>query len=154
MSKESFLPSLPVDDKAADDFHVVRPPVPLPRSRSPPSNEVNPPEKPKRNTTVSARLVPKKLLGDDPFSGKTGLDFHDDTIDTDAGPEEALNINLIHQHPPTDPVEMYNDELNDSVATVDLFNDRTVEISPVERATVLTEGYGTPLTNNLRRDRL
>ena len=154
MSKESFLPSLPVDDKAADDFHVVRPPVPLPRSRSPPSNEVNPPEKPKRNTTVSARLVPKKLLGDDPFSGKTGLDFHDDTIDTDAGPEEALNINLIHQHPPADPVEMYNDELNDSVATVDLFNDRTVEISPVERATVLTEGYGTPLTNNLRRDRL
>jgi len=149
MSKESFLPSLPIDDKAAHDFHVVRPPVPLPRGRSPTLNEMNPPEKPKRNAPVSPRPVEKKLPFDqDPFSE----DYRDDTLDTAL--EEALDANLNDQPPSSGPMEMCNDELNDSVATVDLFNDRTVEISPVERATMLKEGYGTPLTNNLRRDRL
>jgi len=167
MSKESFLPSLPVDDQTSDDFLDTRPPVPLPSSRSPQSNEMNAPEKPKRNTSASARLVHKELPNMNPFSHDASLDYHDDTMDT--APEEALNVNLVHQRPPPVPKPSYDDEdeddeddddgdddeeLNDSVATVDLFNDRTVEISPVERATVLTEGYGTPLTNNLRRDRL
>ena len=121
-------------DGTFDEFSV------LPRRR-----DEKPPDKPKRLISLSPRV------------GRSS---------PSRAPSENLNeesVCAVEGDPSDQPaaLNMYNDdtisdtiELDDSVATVDLFNDQTMQISPVERATILTEGYGTPLTNNLRRDRL